>query len=131
MENFNHLNLRNENDLDFYEKYFSEKIDVNEGVKQLAEIKHEQNFKNKYEIEKPLCNLTFSREYLQKNIGKLIKTESLICYTLDCKIGILIEVGADYIVIKLSKSCCSLMIPTATIKYITIIHDNDFKKTAT
>ena len=73
----------------------------------------------------------FSGGYLRQNIGKLLKVESLIGNTLDTRIGTLLDVGADFIAIKLRKSCCSLIIPTATIKYITVIHDNDISKLAT
>lgn len=69
--------------------------------------------------------------HLKKHIGKLAKIESLIDNRLESRIGVLLEVGEDYIVIKLSKCCCSMMIPLCTVKYITIAHDNNLAKMQT
>ena len=66
--------------------------------------------------------------YLNSIKGKLIKAETIICGRLECRIGILMEVGSDYIIIKPSKECVSTVIKLEDIKFITVIHDNDRKK---
>lgn len=71
----------------------------------------------------------FFQGYLKNHIGKLVKVESLLGNCLENRIGVLFEVGANYIVLKLHKSACSMMIEASSIKYITIIHDNDVNKT--
>jgi len=72
---------------------------------------------------------SFFYGYLKSHKGKLIKAESLIGNKLESRIGILLEIGNDYIVIKLPRSNCTMLIKTAAIKYITIVHDNDMAKT--
>lgn len=115
--------IKNENDLAVYENY----------LKQNFEVKNpNNNLKlNNISLPKALTNPIFSNGYLRLHQGKLLKVESLVGNTLDCRVGTLLDVGADYIAIKINKSCCSLIIPTATIKYITVIHDNDITKAAT
>lgn len=76
-----------------------------------------------------LTNPAFFQGYLKSHMGKLIKIESLIGNCLECRVGTLLDIGADYIVIKLYRSCCSMMIQANDIKYITIVHDNDMTKT--
>ena len=71
-------------------------------------------------------NNLFFGEYLKKHIGKLVRVESLLSNRLEVRIGVLFEVGADYIVIKLFKSTCTMMIEASSINYITIIPDNDY-----
>lgn len=78
--------------------------------------------------QKPMENLMLSQNYLQTVIGKLLKVEILSSGFNDSKIGILLDVGMDYIIIKQYQGCCTVMIPTNNIKFITIIHDNDIKK---
>ena len=79
-------------------------------------------------VPDPLANAVFFQGYLKNHIGKLVKVESFLGDCLDNRAGILMSVGVDHIVLKLQRSCCSMMIQTASIKYITIIHDNDMSK---
>ncbi len=118
---FNTPTIETEKDLQEYEDYLKKNFP-------------EKNVKNTM-LQKPiisnprvLSSPVFSGGYLRQNIGKLLKVESLIGNILDTRIGILLDVGADFIAIKINKSCCSLIIPTMAIKYITIIHDNDTSK---
>ena len=126
MEQMKPMHITCEDDLQVYEDYlqenFSEKSLIHVGNK---------TANHKGYISQVLNNNIFSSGYLRKNIGKLLKVESLIGNSLDVRIGKLTDVGADYIALKLNKSCCSLMIPTSSIRYITIIHDNDFSKMLT
>ncbi len=70
----------------------------------------------------------FFQGYLRNHRGKLVRVESLLGNRLESRIGILFEVGANYIVLKLNRNACSMMIEASSIKYITIIHDNDMRK---
>ena len=89
--------------------------------------------KDLYHYEKYLKNEQITdngafNSYLNSIKGKLIKTETIICGRLECRIGILMEVGSDYIIIKPTKECVSTVIKLEDIKFITVIHDNDRKK---
>lgn len=66
--------------------------------------------------------------YLHSNIGKLIKTESLVGENIVCRIGTLLQVGNNFLVIKLREACSTMMIELSSIRFITIIHDNDTTK---
>lgn len=121
------LHINSEKDLEHYEEYLKENFN------NIIEIEDKKALipQNRFSIPKALESPIFSNGYLRKTKGKLLKVESLVGNTLDTRIGILLDVGADYIAIKINKSCCSLIIPTASIKYITVIHDNDITKAAT
>ena len=125
MEQMKPMHITCEDDLQVYEDYLQE----NFSEKSLIPVGRISNYKGY--TSQVLNNNIFSSGYLRKNIGKLLKVESLIGNSLDVRIGKLTDVGADYIALKLNKSCCSLMIPTSSIRYITIIHDNDFSKMLT
>lgn len=133
MQNLRHIT--SEKDLKLYEEYL-------ENDKDLCQPKTEElscplpQTANKIVKAMPAplmrntsCNNNlFFGEYLKKHIGKLVRVESLLSDRLEVRIGVLFEVGADYIVIKLFKSTCTMMIEASSIKYITIIHDNDINK---
>ena len=108
----------NEKDLMVYEDYLK------------ADNKNQTNIatKNKSYIPETLTNPVFLPAYLKNHIGKLVKIESLVGDCLQARIGILLQVGADFIVIKLNQNCSSMVIEGRSIKFITIIHDNDMKK---
>ena len=80
--------------------------------------------KNKYpvSIENPTNNLLPS--YLYTHIGKLIKTESVIGENIICKVGKLLQVGNNFLVIKLKDTCATTVIELSSVKFITIVHDN-------
>lgn len=121
---FNSPIIESEQDLQVYEDYLKDNF-PNKSVK--------NNMMQKPIVSNPknLNSPIFSGGYLRQNIGKLLKVESLIGNLLDTRIGILLDVGTDFLALKIHKSCCSLIIPTSSIKYITIIHDNDITKVAT
>ncbi len=125
--------IENEKDLEVYEEYLKENFPTENQNNHYLEKRQNNNIIQKPMLSNPrvLNSPIFSGGYIRQNIGKLLKVESLIGNTLDTRIGTLLDVGADFIAIKLRKSCCSLIIPTATIKYITVIHDNDITKVAT
>lgn len=113
--------IKNESDLAIYEGYLrknSEKISSNQ-------IKNESS--NEENLPEYLKNPVFFQCFLKKHVGKLIKAESLIGNRLDTRIGILLEIGSDYIVIKPNKNCVTTVIDLKCVKYISIIHNNDYK----
>ena len=70
-----------------------------------------------------MLNHSFFQGYLKNHIGKPVQVESLFGNQLHKKVGILFEVGANYIVLKLNRNSCSMLIESSCIKYVTIIHD--------
>ena len=66
--------------------------------------------------------------FLNTMVGKLVRVESLIGGCLESRVGILMRVGADYIVLKLYRGCSTMICESSSIKYITVIHDNDLNK---
>ena len=107
-----------EKDLTVYEDYLK-----NDNNKQLSLA-----IKNKSHIPETLTNPVFLPAFLKNHIGKLVKIESLIGDCLQARVGTLLQVGADFVVIKLNQNCSSMVIEGRSIKFITIIHDNDSKK---
>jgi len=113
--------IKNESDLAVYESYLrkhTEKLPVNQ-IR--IENKEEDN------LPEHLKNPVFFQCFLKKHIGKLIKAESLIGNRLDTRIGILLEIGSDYMVIKPGKTCVTTVIDLKCVKYVSIIHDNNYK----
>ncbi len=75
-----------------------------------------------------LCDTSYLPGYLCTMIGKLVRVESLIGRCLESRVGTLMQVGADFIVIKLYQSCSTMICEASSVKYITVIHDNDSNK---
>ncbi len=114
MENNFPIPITCDNDLAVYEKFL--KGDNKPSISQ------------KFYTPETLTNSVYLPAYLKGHIGKLVKIETLIGDCLQSRIGTLIQVGADFVVIKLSQGCSSMVIEGKCIKFITIIHDNDCKK---
>lgn len=81
------------------------------------------------ELPQLLSSNAFFPGYLRGHIGKLVKVESLLGDRLECRVGTLLHVGADHIVLKLFQSCCTMVCDICSIQYVTVIHDNDRSKT--
>ena len=75
-----------------------------------------------------LSDTAYLPAFLKTAIGKLVRVESLIGGCLESRVGILLEAGADYIVLKLYRGCSTMICDASSIKYITVIHDNDMNK---
>lgn len=75
-----------------------------------------------------LTDTAYMPAFLNTMVGKLVRVESLIGGCLESRIGILLNVGADYIVLKLYRGCSTMICEASSIKYITVIHDNDLNK---
>ena len=126
--------ISSEKDLKYYEQYIgseSKLLNTNCSKALSCESENPKNQKIKV-IENKLLNSEMNKaqnrlywnDYLKNHIGKLVRVESLVCERLESRIGILLAVGNDYIVIKPNRNCCSMMIGSQSIQYITIIHNN-------
>ena len=130
--------IKDESDLLEYEKYLTENFnsdkkafkDTEQAVEAVAPYKDAIPAKaiGKSFTPSYLSSPAYFQGYLKNNIGKLVKVESLLGDRLESRIGFLLDIGSDYIVLKLYKSCCSMMIRSSSVKYITIAHDNDMNK---
>ena len=63
--------------------------------------------------------------HLTAGKGKLVKAEICGGGCLQTKVGLLLDVGDDYIVIKNSGASVSTVIPMGNLHCITFIHNND------
>ncbi len=139
MENPIQKHIQNENDLDLYESYLKENFQGNPQTEVIEKAPESLSMpaepygksvkcRKSTDGNAAISTVGLSDGYLRRQTGKLVKVDSLIGGRICAKAGILLDVGEDYIVIKPNKSCLSMMIPTANIEYITIIHDNDISK---
>ena len=134
MQNFPY-HIETENDLNTYEEYARENDNRNQMIDDLPTPKfyaQEENMsyipQNNRNLPKSLKNTAFLPAFLSKNIGKLVKIESLIGGKLEPRIGILMTVGANFIVLRQMRSNNTMICDSTLIKYATIIHDNDVRK---
>lgn len=111
--------IKDEKDLALYES----KLRTEYGIKSCT--MPEKRIMQKPELPENLSNPIFFQCFMKKHIGKLIKAESLIGNRLESRIGVLIEVGSDYLVIKPNKNCVTTVIDLKCVKYISIVHDNN------
>ncbi|MBE6729720.1 MAG: hypothetical protein E7568_05765 [Ruminococcaceae bacterium] len=71
-------------------------------------------------------SLAFLAQYLSKNIGKWVKTEHLIGDKIVTHIGKLINVGIDYMVLRLEGNAVATVVCNIKdIRFITIIYDKN------
>lgn len=71
-----------------------------------------------------LTNTAYMPAYLSKHLGKLMRVEFLLGNELHQRIGILMTVGAGFIVLR-SKNNATLVCDLKSIRFVTIIHNND------
>lgn len=71
-----------------------------------------------------LKNTAYMPAYLSKHLGKLMRVEFLLGNELHQRIGILMTVGAGFIVLR-SKNNATLVCDLKSIRFVTIIHNND------
>ncbi len=125
--------ISSEKDLNLYEEYLENDKAIDNSNELSCKIEPKSyNMINRYQnspaLPKSYGSDMFFQGYLKNHKGKLVKVESLLGNRLETRIGILFDVGANYIVLKLNRNSCSMMIEASAIKYITIIHDNDMNK---
>ncbi len=94
-------------------------------IKSEKDLKYYEDYL-KCETADPLKTTADFGAYLKKHIGKLIKAE---LFSGECKTGFILEAQNGFFVIKAVRNCISTAIPFENIKYLTIIHDNDIRKT--
>jgi len=116
--------IKNDNDLHLYEGYLKDnKKDYPYPItiedKNMSYIPTEN--KN---VPETLKNTAYMPAFLSKHIGKLVRVEFYLCGTLQSKTGILMTVGAGYIVLR-SDNSSTLVCHSDSIRFVTIIHDND------
>lgn len=113
--------ITGDKDLKYYEDYLK-KCDNGEEIGMTVEKRSEcSNIR--------LKDTAYLPAFLNTMVGKLVRVESLIGGCLESRVGILFKVGADYIVLKLYRGCSTMICEFSSIKYITVIHDNDLNKT--
>lgn len=118
--------IRSDKDLNFYEDYLKS-CDTEQGDKS-CQMTVENSPSRGVNTCTRLSDEAFLPAYLKTMTGKLVRVESLIGGCLESRVGILLEVGADYIVLKLYRGCSTMICEASSIKYITVIHDNDMNK---
>ena len=122
MQNIFPKSITKETDLKLYEDFLS-----NTSQKLPAKVEKTQRNYPMRCLEDMLYNPVFLGGYLKNHIGKLCRVESFLGGSLESRVGILYEVGADFLVLKLNRNSSTMVIEASAVKYVTIIHDNDFK----
>ena len=113
--------ITGDKDLKYYEDYLK-KCDNEEKIGIMVEKRPECS-------NVQLNDTAYLPAFLNTMVGKLVRVESLIGGCLESRVGILFKVGADYIVLNLYRGCSTMICEFSSIKYITVIHDNDLNKT--
>lgn len=114
-------------ELQMYEEYL-ESIDSSNSQTNLQYTPEEKNMsyippENK-NLPESLKNTAYMPAYLSKHLGKLVRVELLIGNELHQRIGILMTVGAGFIVLRF-KNNATLVCDLKSIRFVTIIHNND------
>lgn len=79
-------------------------------------------------VPETLSNTAFLPAYLTQHVGKLMKIEFLLANTLESRIGWLMTVGSNYLVLKLYNSNTTMACDIFSIRFVTIVHDNDLRR---
>lgn len=79
-------------------------------------------------VPETLNNTAFLPAYLTQHVGKLMKIEFLLANTLESRIGWLMTVGSSYLVLKLYNSNTTMACDIFSIRFVTIVHDNDLRR---
>lgn len=75
-----------------------------------------------------LINPDFLPAYLYQHIGKWVRVDFLIGGGIEQRVGILEEVGASYIILNVIEPATLLVCDMFSIKFVTIVLDDDFTK---
>ena len=122
------ISINGDTELEAYENYLTEQKQSNStGMSvvnnNMSYIPSENNI-----VPSSLKNSAFMPSFLSKHIGKLIRAESLIGDRLETKTGILLNVGAGFMVLRQLRSNNTVICDLFAVKYITVVHDNDPRK---
>lgn len=121
--------INSDSELSVYEKYLNSMgQNAMNGAEKICTIE-ERNMSyiptDNSDLPMTLKNTAYMPAYLSKHLGKLIRVECLIGNELHQRIGILMTVGAGFIVLR-SKNNTTLVCDSKSIRFVTIIHNNDF-----
>ena len=75
-----------------------------------------------------LTNPDFLPAYLRTIVGKWVRVDFLIGGGIEQRVGILEEVGASYIILNVIEPATLLVCDMFSIKFITVVLDDDFTK---
>ena len=81
---------------------------------------HDLDIYDKY-ITSPQFSDKSLPQYLNCHIGKFVKVEVAVLNRIETKVGVLMDVGTNYLVLKLPE-CQSVIIEGGCIKFITVMH---------
>ncbi len=126
MQNQLPAHIQDERDLDMLDYYLEDNRSSNMQTKDngnMSLIPHENK-----DVPDSLNNTAFMPAFLRRHIGKLVKTESLIGDRLETKIGVIMAVGAGFIVLRQINNNNTIICDIKPIKYATIVHNNNIKQ---
>ena len=130
MENSFPCRINGEKELEYYEEYLNRSdaaVDTAEEKSVKMTVSQPSGYIDKA-LPPPICQEDRLCCYLKMAVGKLVRIESVIGGCLESRVGTLLKVGDDFIVIKLWQSCSTMICEKASVRYITVIHDNDVNK---
>lgn len=89
-----------------------------------------QNYQMNNEMMLPenMTNNAYIPAYLRKQIGRWVRAEFLVGKSIVEKVGQLIEVGTEYIILKLLEPATTMLCDVSSIKFITIIYDANVER---
>lgn len=130
MDNKLPVHITNEKDLEFYEAFISDMKSNNGKAMQIqhSNIPMTKQKQINFKTDSPTLCPDMLYKFLSNHIGKLIRIDFLIGNRTESKSGKLINVGKEYIVLKLFRSGCTMICDIKSIKFVTIVHDNDISK---
>ena len=132
MENKLPAHITNEKDLEYYEAFLQDTKNSNSSAKNMPVPSYPRGnnqMQNRGRITgNNISSPDMLHSFLTNHIGKLAKIEFLIGNKVETKTGILFNIGKEYIVLKPFKSNATIVCDIKTIKFITVIHDNDIRK---
>ena len=130
MDNKLPAHITNEKDLEFYEAFISDIKRENGKSLQIHNTNIPVNNPKPTHIKSNTSTICPDMLYtfLSNHIGKLIRIDFLIGNKMESKSGKLINVGKEYIVLKLFRNGCTMICDIKSIKFVTIVHDNDISK---
>ena len=125
-------NIQRESDLALYEEYIRENESCILPQNEHQTVKTNENMsyipnENSY-VPQVLNNTAFLPAFLSKHVGKLIRVEFLLRDGLEMRYGILLTVGANYLVLRQYQSNTILTCDIGAVKFVTIVPDNDHNK---
>lgn len=119
--------INGNNELEMYENYLNTPQSSVMNNNQLC-VAEERNMSyiptDNKNLPESLKNTAYMPAFLAKHIGKLVRVEFLLGHELHQRIGILMTVGAGFIVLR-SKNNATLVCEADSIRFVTIIHNND------